>query len=328
MKEIQIDEQNEGARLDKILIHYLNKAPKSFVYKMLRKKNILLNGKKAVGSEIVKTGDVICLYLADGTILKFQSDSTEKQSIYSLDEIKKLVCFEDDNIVAFQKPQGMLSQRSNSSDISLNDLLIAYLENDDPELFTPGISNRLDRNTSGIILAGKNRKASRCLNEVVKERWVDKHYLCPVKGIVTEPKTINAYLSKDENSNFVSVYSVPMPEAKQIVTRYEPISHNSRVTLLDVDLVTGKSHQIRAHLAYLSHPIVGDRKYGDKILNQYFCESYGLRDQLLHAYKVIFHDIKNDLSYLNGTKITAEVPIDFNNILKGEGLWLPGTAED
>ena len=327
MREIRIEPQNEGTRLDKILLHYMGKAPKSFVYKMLRKKNILLNGKKAAGNEIVKAGDVICLYLADDTILKFQNGNIGKQSLIPAEEIRSLICFEDENLIAFNKPQGMLSQRSASEDISLNDLLLAYLGEDEKELFTPGISNRLDRNTSGIILAGKNRKASRCLNEIVKERQLSKHYLCLVKGILTESKEVDAYLRKEESINQATVSREPSDGAKKIITRYEPLCHNERMTLLDVDLITGKSHQIRAHLSYLSHPLAGDRKYGDSALNQYLEENYALQYQLLHAYKVLLHDIENDLSYLNGTVISAPLPSDFAEILKGEGLWLPGTAE-
>ena len=328
MKEIQIDAQNEGTRLDKILMRYMSKAPKSFVYKMLRKKNILLNGKKAAGSELVQNGDVIRLYLADDTIQKFQSEPVGKQSSFSLAEIRDLICYEDENVLAFMKPQGMLSQRAAATDISLNDLLIAYLEEEPSELFTPGISNRLDRNTSGIVLAGKNRKASRCLNEILKERWISKHYLCVVKGILSEAKEVDAYLSKDETNNQVTVTKDPQAGSARIITSYKPLCHNNRMTLLDVDLITGKSHQIRAHLAYLSHPLAGDRKYGDPAFNQYFIENYGLNFQFLHAYTVLFHDIENELSYLNGTEIKADIPSDLKSILEGEGLWQPGTAED
>ena len=327
MKEIIIEPQNEGTRLNKILFRYLDKAPNSFVYKMLRKKNIVLNDKKASGSELVQAGDVIRLYLADETIQKFQSDAKPQESVISLDEIKKLICFEDQNLIVFQKPQGMLSQRSVSTDISLNDLLLAYLQDEVSDLFTPGISNRLDRNTSGIVLAGKNRKASRCINEILKERWVSKHYLCPVKGILKDTEEIDAYLWKDEKKNQVRVTADVQPDAKKIITRYEPISHNDQMTLLDVDLLTGKSHQIRAHLAYISHPIAGDQKYGDPVFNRYFLEKYGLHNQLLHAYRIVFHDIQNELSYLNGIEIKADIPSDFEKILKGEQLWLPGTAE-
>ncbi len=314
--------------MDKIVFRYLDKAPKSFVYKMLRKKNIVLNDKKASGSELLKDGDVIKFYLADETILKFRGELKPHSSRFSVDEIRNLICYEDENLIAFQKPQGMLSQRSVSTDFSLNDLLLAYLQDETSDLFTPGISNRLDRNTSGLVLAGKNRKASRCLNEILKERWISKHYLCPVKGVLEETKEVDAFLWKDERNNQVKVTAKDLPGAKKIVTRYEPLCHNDRMTLLDVDLLTGKSHQIRAHLAYLSHPIAGDKKYGDPDFNRYFADKYGLHYQLLHASRVIFHDIQNELSYLNGKEIKAEIPSDFVRIIKGEQVWLPGTAED
>ncbi len=327
MKEIIIEPQNAGTRMDKIVFRYLDKAPKSFVYKMLRKKNIVLNDKKASGSELLKDGDVIKLYLSDETIQKFRGNARQHSSRFSVEDIKKLICYEDENLIAFQKPRGMLSQRSVSTDFSLNDLLLAYLQDDITDLFTPGISNRLDRNTSGLVLAGKNRKASRCLNEILKERWISKYYLCPVKGILEKTEEVDAFLRKDERNNQVIVTAKEQPEAKKITTRYIPICHNDRMTLLDVDLITGKSHQIRAHLAFLDHPLVGDRKYGDPAFNQYFLENYGLDHQALHAYKVIFHNIENELAYLNGMEIRAELPSDLKTILEGEGLWQPGIAE-
>ena len=327
MKEIIIEPQNAGTRLDKIVFRYLDKAPKSFVYKMLRKKNIVLNDKKASGSEMLKDGDVIKLYLADETILKFRGESKPHSSRFSMEEIRNLICYEDENLIAFQKPQGMLSQRSVSTDFSLNDLLLAYLQDETTDLFTPGISNRLDRNTSGLVLAGKNRKASRCLNEILKEKWISKHYLCLVEGVLEKTEEVDAFLWKDERNNQVKVTAKDQPGAKKIITRYEPLCHNDHMTLLDVDLLTGKSHQIRAHLAYLSHPLAGDKKYGDSAFNRYFAEKYGLHYQLLHAYRIKFHDIQNELSYLNGLEIEAGIPSEFERIIKGEQLWLPGTAE-
>lgn len=315
MKEIHIEPGNEGTRLDKILLRYLDQAPKSFVYKMLRKKNIVLNDKKASGSELLASGDVIKLYLADETILKFRSHPSTHKECFSIDEIRTLICFEDDNLIAFQKPEGMLSQRSVSTDISLNDLLLAYLQEEVNELFTPGISNRLDRNTSGIVLAGKNRKASRCLNEILKERWVSKHYLCPVKGILEETQESDAFLWKDEKKNQVLVTDEEIPGAKKIITRYEPLSHNDRITLLDVDLLTGKSHQIRAHLASIGHPIIGDPKYGDAEVNAVYKQKYHVNRQLLHAYKIIFRTMEGDLSYLNGSSVTGMLPDDFQNVV-------------
>ncbi|MBR5931473.1 MAG: RluA family pseudouridine synthase [Lachnospiraceae bacterium] len=328
MKEIIIDHTNAGSRLDKIVSKYLDKAPKSFVYKMLRKKNIILNDKKASGNELLTAGDVIKIYLADATVAKFKGEKKERKSSFSQEDIKSLICYEDENIIAFNKPQGMLSQRANAGDISLNDLLLAYLDEEETELFTPGIANRLDRNTSGIVLAGKTLAASRCLNEIIRRRLLSKHYVCLVKGVMKDAETIDGYLIKDEDTNCVQILQDASLNAKRIVTAYEPLCHNDHVTLLDVDLITGKSHQIRSHLAYISHPIIGDVKYGDRSINSRYLAEYGLKWQLLHAYKVTFDHADGELSYLNGKTIYAEYPDEFREIIEGENLWLPGTAED
>lgn len=328
MKEITIDKTNAGTRLDKIVSKYLDKAPKSFVYKMLRKKNIVLNDKKAAGNEIVKDGDLIKIYLADETIAKFKGEKPERKSSFSLEDIRSLICYEDENILAFNKPHGMLSQRANAGDFSLNDLLLGYLADETTDLFTPGVANRLDRNTSGLVLAGKNLAASRCLSEIIRKRQISKHYAALVKGVVTNAEMIDGYLRKDEKTNQVHIDPVSSEDAKRIITAYAPICHNKDVTLLDVDLITGKSHQIRAHLAHISHPIIGDMKYGEQSINSRFAAEYGLKRQLLHAYQLTFEETENELAYLSGKTIHAEFPADFQMIIEGENLWLPGTAED
>ena len=325
MKEIIITRDNAGGRLDKILTNYLNKAPKSFIYKMLRKKNIVLNDKKAAGNEIIKEGDSIKLYLADDTIAKFQG----KSPIVTKKAPDIPIVFEDDNILILDKPAGLLSQKSNPSDISVNDFLLQYLKSDDP-LFKPGISNRLDRNTSGLVLAGKNLYATRMLNDAIKNRRLQKKYLCLVKGIVEKEALIDGYLLKDEKTNQVSVQKAATNEeaekkdslkeksaekASRILTSYLPLEKYSDATLLEVDLITGKSHQIRAHLASIGHPIIGDPKYGDAQVNAAYKRKYHVNRQLLHAYKIIFRTMEGDLSYLNGSSVTGMLPEDFQNVI-------------
>ncbi|MCQ2513116.1 MAG: RluA family pseudouridine synthase [Lachnospiraceae bacterium] len=325
MIELLISNKNSGGRLDKIIFKYLDKAPSSFVYKMLRKKNIVLNDKKASGNEILNDGDSIKIYLADETLAKFKSIPIEKGK---QGDLSPYIFFEDDNIIALNKPSGMLTQKSSGKDISLNDLLIDYFDQAD-ELFKPGISNRLDRNTSGLVLAGKNLASTRDLNEIIKNRWLNKKYICLVKGRVEHEQRAIAYLSKNEINNQVKI-SLQPSEAypHKIITQFQPLKANDDYTVLEVDLITGKSHQIRAHLAYLGHPLVGDSKYGDKVTNAYFRRNYGLNSQFLHAYKIDFQDITNTLEYLNGVTITAPVPENLIKILKGEKLCLPGIAED
>ena len=213
----------------------------------------------------------------------------------------------------------MLSQKASSNDRSLNDILKAYLsEKPGSEfVFTPGISNRLDRNTSGLVLAGKNLSASRELNNAIKERRIDKYYLCIVKGKITGKKTIDGYLVKDGKTNEVRIDRTKKEDkAARILTTYEPLAGTKELTLLKVELVTGRSHQIRAHLSLIGHPILGDPKYGDLNENRKIREETGLKSQALHALMVIFREMNEPLSYLNGRSIIAPVPEDISEICK------------
>lgn len=325
MIELLINEKNAGGRLDKLVFKYLDKAPASFVYKMLRKKNIVLNDKKSTGNDILKPGDSVKIYLADDTIAKFR---TVQKEIQNSKEIGSLICFEDDNIIALNKPSGMLTQKATGKDFSLNDILVEYLRKEN-DYFVPGISNRLDRNTSGLVLAGKNLMATRSLNEIIKNRTIKKKYICLVKGKIDREQKERAFLSKDEKKNQVTVNRTKTDEFnEEIVTCFKPLQMTEKYTLLEVDLITGKSHQIRAHLAHLGHPLAGDSKYGDIEFNNYFSAKYGLKSQFLHAYKIEFNNISNNLDYLKGTVIKAPIPENLIKILKGEKLWQPGTAED
>ncbi|MBR6350528.1 MAG: RluA family pseudouridine synthase, partial [Lachnospiraceae bacterium] len=241
------------------------------------------------------------------------------------EELKKYIIYEDDEIIAMDKPAGMLSQKAAASDISINELLVAYLKKD--MLFLPGISNRLDRNTSGIILAGKNPMASKLLNIAIRERYLTKKYLCLVKGELTLKGSFEAFLVKDNDTNQVSV-SESGAENDRIITGIKPLAYNGRSTLTEIDLITGKPHQIRAHLAFLGHPLAGDTKYGDIEYNDYFRRKYKLKWQLLHAYRIEFDEMTDNLNYLNGKHIEAPLHEQFEKILKGENLWQHGIPED
>ena len=341
MREILVTKEYAGGRMDKLLFRFLDQAPTGFVYKMLRKKSIVLNGKKAKGSEILKENDRIRLYLADETIAKFQGNAaaSHKEPARSkgegspafeaaLQAFPEQIVFEDDNLLAVNKPFGLLSQKAKPSDLSLNDLVCAYLANgalsEDPNaaLFTPGISNRLDRNTSGLVLAGKNPASSRELNRAIREHGPDKFYLCLVKGRIEQAQTLDGYLVKNEATNTVRVRKAgddgTVPNGARIQTAYQPLFFGKDLTLLSVKLITGKSHQIRAHLSSVGHPVIGDPKYGDRSLNLRYRETYGLSGQLLHAYRMVFHGMKEPLAYLNETVIEAEPPALFTRILRAE----------
>lgn len=319
MKEIIVSKNEAEQRLDKLLSKYLDKAPKSFIYKMLRKKNIKLNDKKAQGNEILANGDNVKLFLSDDTINEFKSANCSKPK---LDSSKLDVVYSDENIILVNKAVGMLSQKAESTDISVNEYIIEYtlanniLSEKDLELFTPSICNRIDRNTSGLIVGGISLCGLQTMAELFKNRTIQKYYLCIVKGKVDKKRLVTGYLSKNEENNKVSFNKTKIPNGDYIETEYEPVKISSDYSLLKVHLITGKTHQIRAHLASEGHPLIGDSKYGDKHVNSYFREKYKLKYQLLHSYELIFPQLNNKLANLSGKRFTANCPKTFTTIEK------------
>ena len=336
MKELIIHDNEAGQRLDKLLRKYLSEAPGSFIYKMLRKKNIVLNGKKATGNEHLKKGDSVKLFLADDTIAKFQAaGKTVEESIKNT--VKLDVIYEDQNVIFINKPSGMLSQKAKETDVSVVENVTAYLlesgqlTRENLKTFRPSICNRLDRNTSGLIVAGKSLAGLQQMGELFKKRTLKKYYLCIVKGRITEPAHIRGYLVKDEKTNRVSLSKGGFSKDAKglpIETEYVPIAWNEEMTLLKVHLITGRTHQIRAHLSSTGHPIIGDSKYGNPKVNSIFRKKYALKYQLLHAWKMQFPKREDALAKVSEKELTAPLPEGFTTIIKGEGLeWEPGIQE-
>lgn len=320
MKLVIVNENEAGQRLDKLLAKYLSEAPKSFLYKMLRKKNITLNDKKATGNEKTALHDEIRFFLSDETFDKF---SKKNEDIPSIKKSSKLqVIYEDKNILLLNKPANMLSQKAKSSDISINEEMIAYLlesnqiTREELRTFRPAVCNRLDRNTSGLIVAGKTLAGLQTMAEVFKDRSLHKYYLCLVSGEVAEEQTIDGWLTKDEKQNKVQISREYTEGALPIHTQYTPLEIKNGVTLLKVWLITGRSHQIRAHLASIGHPIIGDSKYGNRKVNQKYEASYGVKYQMLHSYQLVMPQIKGDLEYLSGREFTAKVPPIFQKVFE------------
>lgn len=311
-----------GQRLDKLLAKYLNQAPKGFLYKMLRKKNILLNGKKSDGTHMLVQGDEITLFLAEETIEKFTKTAAVWEE--NMPEAVLDLLYEDEHILILNKEAGILSQKAKAEDVSLVEYIISYLcrsgqlTGRELESFRPGLCNRLDRNTSGIIVAGKSLSGLQAMGALFKERSIAKYYLSIVKGEIKEPQQIEGYLSKDENRNRVRITRESSEGADYIKTQYEPIGGNGEYTLLKVKLITGRSHQIRAHLQSIGHPVIGDGKYGDVEVNRYFKRRYQLRHQLLHSYELDFPVLSGALEGLSEKQILAPVPPYFDKIAKGE----------
>ena len=325
MQELHVTENEAGQRLDKLLAKFLNQAPKSFLYKMMRKKNIVLNGKKCTGNEKLKQGDSIKLFFSDETIEKFSAGT---YAIPKKEKINMLpIIYEDEQVLLMNKPVGVLSQKAKDSDVSAVEILINYLMETDQlskeqfRTFHPSICNRLDRNTSGILVAAKTLPALQEMNRFFKERTIAKYYRCLVKGrVIKNEEYIKGYLVKDQKTNKVSITKKKTEEGVPIETEYCVIQSNDEVSLLEVHLITGKTHQIRAHLASIGHPIIGDYKYGDKQINEMYRQAYGLKSQLLHAYRLEMPSSNGSLAYLNDKKFVAELPDKFIKICKDKGV--------
>ena len=335
MQELRIGPNEAGQRLDKYLHKALPEAPNSLLYQQLRKKNLTLNKKKAEGKEILKEGDVIQCFFSQETFEKFsgRSDLSDRIQVYR-DAYKQLhgieILYEDENFVFLNKPVGILSQKANQQDLSLNEWLIGYLlengklKEKELETFCPSVCNRLDRNTSGIVLCGKSLTGLQALSALLKGRGMEKYYHCICMGRLREEKTIEGFLIKDEKENRVMILKEVADGASPILTRYVPIESSQNHTLLEVELITGKTHQIRAHLASMGHPILGDSKYGRTVFDQVKLAGIHPKSQLLHAHHVCFPskeeaedqwpEFAGALNPLFGKTITAPEPKEFQKI--------------
>lgn len=312
MQSVTIGKNQAGQRLDKFLHKYLPQAGNGFLYKMLRKKNITLNGKRAEGNEILSVDDQVRIFFSEETFAKFSgtpapADKASGTAFALAGEYEKAygtlggigILYEDEDFIILDKPSGILTQKAAAEDVSLNEWLIGYLLAQNPGLaeefptFRPSVCNRLDRNTSGIVLGGKSLAGLQYLSGCIKERRVRKFYLTICVGALRQGASIKGYLVKDREKNRVAV-SGQLPfgreerDASPIQTAYTPLAVTKDYTLLEVELITGKPHQIRAHLAGMGHPLIGDYKYGSKPVNDMIKKQYGLEHHLLHACRVEF----------------------------------------
>ena len=307
MREIRIEKNESNQRLDRFLKKYLDEAGQSFIYKMIRKKNIKVNGAKTTPEAIIVEGDVVQLFLAEETIEKFVGSRKQKPS-----KLAPRIIYEDDNVVLVNKPVGILSHGAGGEfEENIVDSLITYLINKGDyvprieKTFTPSICNRLDRNTSGIVIGAKNFESLRLVNKAIKEGQIRKYYKTIVKGMITRDFEHRGFLSKDEDRNLVDVLDYEHEGAKEIYTRFKALATNGDYSLLEGELVTGRTHQIRSTLQSLGYPVIGDTKYGKLEVNSIFKRKYVLESQWLHGYRLIFNGLEGNLAYMNGKEFIA-----------------------
>ena len=320
MKEFTITQNDAGQRLDRFLAKAVPLLPASLAQKYIRLKRVKLNGKRAERDTRLTAGDTLQLYIND----EFFDTPKEENAYLTVAAPKLHIVYEDENILLVDKKPGQAVHPHDGAEYgkTLIDHIQAYLyakrewRPREEHSFTPALCNRIDRNTSGIVLAAKNAAALRELNQRIKDRQVQKRYLCVVHGRMPQPRqTLTAYLKKDADKNQVRVYDQPIPDGRTIRTAYQVLAEKGGFSLLKIDLLTGRTHQIRAHMAYLGHPLLGDTKYGKNREDR----QLGYRFQALCAYQVTFSFTGEEgpLSYLNGKTFTVP-QVDFAKELFGE----------
>ena len=309
MREIKIAKNDAGQRLDKFLTKALD-LPVGLLYKSIRTKKIKINRKRAENNTVLNEGDVIQCFLAEEFFGKL--DEADDVSL-SLDKIQpKLdIVYEDENIMLLNKRPGVSVHEDEDSKVNT---LIAHVQAylyqkgeynpKDEQSFAPALCNRIDRNTGGIVIAAKTAEALRVMNEKIKLREIDKYYLAAVHGIPKKKEdTLTGYLLKDEKLNKVRVFdSNPPRGAKNIITKYKVVATRGSDALIEVELLTGRTHQIRAHMAHIGHPLVGDGKYGVNKGDK----AQGYKFQALYSYKLrfSFKGEETALEYLNGKEFS------------------------
>lgn len=298
---LTIQKNDAGQRIDKFLQKTFRQLPVSMMYKYIRQKDIKINGKRCTISTRLCEGDQVALYVKDefltreAPVYDFLHASTQLDIVY-----------EDENLLLLNKKAGLLvhPDKNEYTDTLLFRIQRYLYEKGeyDPEQensFTPALVNRIDRNTSGMVIAAKTAAALRILNQKLKDREIQKYYLCIVHGTLTDKHAVlKGYLQKDEARNQVTVSKAPVPGARTILTEYRVLEEQNGLSLLEVHLLTGRTHQIRAHLASIGHPLLGDGKYGSNALNK----GTGFHKQALCSYKLVFSFTSpaDQLTYLNG----------------------------
>ncbi|HYE08921.1 MAG TPA: RluA family pseudouridine synthase [Patescibacteria group bacterium] len=311
MKEIKITENEAQQRLDRFLRKYLSDYKLGDIYKLFRNKKVKVNHKREKENYMLQLDDIVQLYVSDAV------QGASKAAVIPAKPID--IVYEDENLLLVNKPFGLLTHPDSPVDHdTLIDRALYYISQQEGYVpsptFTPSTCNRLDRNTGGIVIVAKNYKALKSANKLVRERGIKKLYLCVVKGVIREAGEVKNFLLKDEANNKVEILEAQEEGAKGVHTKYRPMASNNEYTLMEVELITGRPHQIRAHFASIGHPIVGDVKYGDKNINKIFLDRFKLKHQFLYAYKLVFKAEEEGLEYLKGSSFTSKLPAAFDSI--------------
>lgn len=313
MVNITITENEAGQRLDRFLKKYLKRAPLSAIYKIIRK-DLKVNGKRAKEDTVLELGDELTFYMPQERFDEMAKPVKKRKAKRQFH-----IAYEDDNVLIVEKPWGLLTHGdSHEKKNTLMNQVCGYLQEKgeyDPateRTFTPSPVNRLDRNTTGLVIFGKNAQALRLLTKLIRERdHISKYYITIVSGNFTKPITIQESLEKIGEKNTVHV--VADGEGLSATTVVRPLEKGKGYSLIEVELVTGRTHQIRAHLSHKGYPLIGDSKYGDFRVNEKI-KKFGLTTQLLHAYRLEFGQMPEELAELDGLVVKAQVPEEFEKI--------------
>ncbi len=314
MQKYIVSNKDAGQTLEKFVKKVLKDAPLSIIYKLFRKKDVKVNGHWQDLKYVVSEGEEISIYLKDEQLEEFR----KKQEVTNFDKLSSWIIYEDENVILINKPRGVLVQKADESDVALDTMVISYLVGKgeyDPNKdfgYVPAPAHRLDRNTAGIIIFGKNLPTLQYLSSIMQDKEkIEKRYLTLVKGHIDSEGEITLPLIKKQTH-----VDVDYKNGKEAITRYRLVKYVGDYSFVEIQLLTGRTHQIRVHMSKSGYPVVGDAKYGDFKLNNEIEEKYHFKNQFLVAYKLSFNNVDGPLKKLNKKEFEIELPIDCLDLIK------------